>query len=288
VPGSVTAPAPICMPGFADALGEADFARLAAFINSHAGIKMPPSKRSFLEGRLRRRVIALGFATFNDYCRHLFDGNGLSQEAVHLIDCVTTNKTDFFREPHHFDYLAQSVLPDMMGWGNGQPMRLWSAGCSNGAEPYTMAMVCEDFAQTKPQFRYEIIASDISVSMLQHASRAIYPHHEIEPVPVEMRKRYLLRNPEKNTVRIRQELRGKVSFAHINLMDQVYGLRQPMDVIFCRNLLIYFDKPTQQAVLEKLCAHLKTGGTLFLGHSESITGMDLPLKSRGATIFMKE
>ncbi|MGE5506796.1 MAG: CheR family methyltransferase [Actinomycetota bacterium] len=271
-------------------LADGDYHRLAELIHARAGIKMPPSKKTFLEGRLRKRLPARGFAAFDEYCHWLFEENGLAEEETALLDAVTTNKTDFFREPHHFDHLTTEALPRLLSMGRGseQPLRVWSAGCSNGAEPYTLAMVCQDFADRHPRFRFEIAASDLSTTMLSEAARAIYPHHAIEPVPMEMRKRYLLRDPLSDEVRIAPELRRLVSFFRINLMDSDYGLRQQQDIVFCRNLIIYFDKQTQRLVLERLCRMVRPGGYLVLGHSESITGLSLPLRPVAATFFLRE
>ena len=280
---------PVALPFVADDVLDAeDYQRLARFIHSRTGIKMPPSKKTFLEGRLRRRLAKTGLGCFRDYCRHLFDQGGMAEEEAALIDAVTTNKTDFFREPHHFSFLAAEILPAQTrdGTRGGQPLKIWSAGCSTGAEPYTIAMVCQEFARREPRFDYQIEASDISVTVLNRAARAIYPHAEIEPVPMELRKLYLLRDELRDEVRIAPELRQKVSFGRVNLIDA--PPRPPVEVIFCRNLLIYFDKATQGAVLRRLCGELKPGGYLFLGHSESIIGHGLPLRPVGTTVFRKE
>ena len=271
-------------------LEDEDYRQLAAFIHRRAGIKMPPSKKTFLEGRLRKRLLALGAKSFGDYCRWLFDEGGLPEEETQLIDAVTTNKTDFFREPHHFDFLVREALPKLTVEGRGleSPLRIWSAGCSNGAEPYTIAMICQDFLVRLPRFRFEIWATDICTRMLDEAARAIYPHAAIEPVPMEMRKRYLLRDDQSGEVRIAPETRRRVSFARVNMVDAQYGLEQRQDLIFCRNLIIYFDKPTQRAVLQRLCQALRPGGYLILGHSESVTGLDLPLRAVAATVFLRE
>ena len=160
--------------------------------------------------------------------------------------------------------------------------------CANGAEAYTIAMVCHDFAQRTPRFRFDIFGSDICVSALNDAARAVYPHAMIAPVPMNMRRRYLLRDEEQDEVRIVPELRRLVSFAYINLIDPDYRLQRPMDIVFCRNLLIYFDKQTQRGVLQRLCRNLRVGGYLILGHSESVIGLELPLKSVATTIYVRE
>jgi chemotaxis protein methyltransferase CheR len=278
-------------PREAGPLGQRDFTRLAEFVHTRSGIRMPLSKKSFLEGRIQRHLSALGFATMKEYCKWLFNEGGLVQDEAALLDAVTTNKTEFFRERHHFDFVNKVILPDFRAVSSDRqrPLLIWSAGCSNGAEPYSLAMICEDVARTDSGFRFEILASDISTGVLRLAARAIYPHSAIGPVPMELRKRYLLHDPGSGEVRIVPDLRWKVIFKHHNLMDVPYPASLAMDIVFCRNLLIYFDRATQRAVLSRLCRCLRPGGYLFLGHSEgSIADLKLPLRPVGPTIFVRE
>jgi chemotaxis protein methyltransferase CheR len=267
-------------------LAQRDFNRLAALINQTSGIKMPPSKRAMVEGRLRRRVRELGFADFHDYCRYLFDDGGLAEEKASIIDAITTNKTDFFREPEHFTYLRRVVLPDLAA--RRRPMALWSAACSCGAEPYSLAMVVDSFAAAD-NLRWSILATDLSTRVLQQAAGGIYAAEMVAPVPPELGRRYLMRSRDRQDRRVRivPELRARVHFAQLNLMASNYDVDAEFEVIFCRNVLIYFDKPTQEAVVGRLCRHLALGGRLFLGHSEAITGMDLPLKPVAPTVFVR-
>lgn len=270
-----------------DVIDGRDFERLAAFILSATGIQLPPAKKVMVEGRLRRRVRALGLASLSDYCRQLFEAEAGHDEVVHLIDAITTNKTDFFREPVHFDFLASTVLPKLAAVG--RPIKLWCAACSIGAEPYTLAMVLSDFALRHPAFRFSILASDISTAVLAKAARAVFSEEMIEPVPMPMRRRYLLRSndPAKRTVRMTSEIRRLVRFARINLVEDKYPADRDLDVIFCRNLLIYFDRETQWAVLRQLCSHLRPGGHLILGHTDSLAGMSLPVEALGSSIFRR-
>jgi chemotaxis protein methyltransferase CheR len=271
-----------------DHLGPRDFRRLAEFINDYSGIKMPESKRTMLEGRLRRRLRATGHETLGDYCRHLFVEDGLSDEAIFLIDAVTTNKTDFFREPSHFDFVAAKALPELRKRGLNS-IRAWSAACSVGAEPYTLAMVLADHAERHGPMSFFILATDLSTEVLQTARRGIYPLSMLDPVPLEMRDRYVRAStgPKESRGRVVPELRSQVGFARLNLMDPRYPIGEPMHLIFCRNVLIYFDKPTQAKVLHRLCDHLVPGGFLFIGHSESVTGLDLPVRTVSNTVFQR-
>ncbi|HET8995270.1 MAG TPA: CheR family methyltransferase, partial [Acetobacteraceae bacterium] len=250
-----------------------------------------PSKITMLEGRLRNRVRATGSCSLSDYCGLLFDHDGLQEEAVHLIDAVTTNKTDFFREPEHFRILTGRVLPTLLAGdrpGTAQ-IKLWSAACSIGAEAYTIAMVLADWSQQHGGLRVSILATDLSTEVLAAGQRAVYADSLVSVVPPDMRRRYLLRSRDRarGLVRIVPELRAWVRFVRLNLMDGEYPVDHDMDVIFCRNVLIYFDKPTQQAVLLRLCGHLRPGGFLFLGHSESLAGMELPLRCIANTVFRR-
>ncbi|MBK1662922.1 chemotaxis protein CheR [Rhodospirillum rubrum] len=279
--------------GSLDHLSMRDFRRLATFIHDYSGIKMPESKKTMVEGRLRKRVSAIGAAHLTDYCHRLFDEGGLAHETLHLIDVITTNKTEFFREPQHFTFLAENALPQIVADRRAGPqtlIKVWSTASSIGAEPYTLAMVLADASQKLGGFRVNILATDISVRVLETAAAAIYPESMIAPVPMDMRKRYLMRSKDatRALVRIVPDLRRIVQFGRLNLMDSSYPVDQGLDVVFCRNMLIYFDKPTQQAVLTRLCNHLRPGGYLFLGHSESLAGFGLPLKAVGTTVFRRE
>ena len=269
-------------------LTAANFQRLATFIHGYAGIKMPASKHTMLEGRLRRRLRALGMADVNDYCRFLFEEDGLADETIDLIDAVTTNKTEFFREPAHFDFLLEQGLPALAEEGKRR-IKIWSAACSTGAEPYTIAMIMEEFRQARRDMDYSILCTDICTEVLAEALAGRFSVEMIEPVSAARRQRYLMwaRDPARAEVRIKPHLRAKLSFARLNLMDETYPVDADMDIIFCRNMLIYLDKPTQAKVLERLCGRLSPGGYLLLGHSESIVGLDLPVVQVANTVFQK-
>ncbi|NLS05533.1 chemotaxis protein CheR [Rhizobium sp. P32RR-XVIII] len=271
-----------------DRISKRNFDMLARFIYDYSGIKMPPTKLTMLEGRLRRRLRATNHSTFDDYCDFLFNDGGLEQEAIYLIDVVTTNKTDFFREARHFDFMQAVALPALVNSGI-RTIRTWSSACSTGAEPYTMAMVLAEFTEARSDLKYSILATDLSTDVLQTARRGIYPQDLVQPVPHDLQRKYVMtaKQPGRGEVRISPKLRGKVGFARMNLMDEKYPVGDVMQIIFCRNVLIYFDKPTQQGVLSRLCDCLAKGGYMFIGHSESITGFDLPLKQVSNTVFQK-
>ncbi|MFC1770033.1 CheR family methyltransferase [Nitrospirota bacterium] len=273
-------------------LTDKEFSKLSKFIHTEYGIKMPPAKKTMLEARLQKRLKTLDFISFTDYSKYLFSPEGVRDELVHMVDMVTTNKTDFFRESTHFDYLVRQTLPDLhesYNAGYRGPLKIWSAGCSSGEEPYTMAMVLEDYAEAHPGFMYSILGTDISSRMLESARMAIYSEARVEPVSKIMKKRYLLRSKDKKkeNVRIVPALRSKVSFQRLNFMDDYYEIRDMMHIIFCRNVIIYFDRPTQEKLLRHLAKHLMKDGYIFMGHSETLSGLDVPFKQVASTVYKK-
>ncbi len=271
-------------------LSKRDFQQLSSFIYDNLGIKMPESKSTMLTGRLSKRLRELRLSSFSDYCDFLFSPEGQEAEMVHLINVITTNKTDFFREPSHFTYLTEKALPtlqdqNILDWRKG--LKIWSAGCSTGEEPYTLAMVLAEVQEMQPNFKYDILATDISTQVLKAAQRAVYPMRLIDPINPMFRKKYLLRGIDKKNpqVRIVPELRKRVLFGRLNFMDNDFCLPEKVDVIFCRNVIIYFDKETQEKLMLKFCRYLKKGGYLFLGHSESLHGYTTPLIQVAPTIY---
>jgi chemotaxis protein methyltransferase CheR len=270
-------------------LSDADFNRLSNFIYSNYGIKMPPAKKNMLQARLQARLRETKITNFKDYCDYVFLGNNSDTEIVHMIDLVSTNKTDFFRESIHFDFMNSVILPEFFGENNRETLNVWSSACSSGEEVYTIAMTIEEFLAEKRGFNYSIHGTDISSRILQKALMAVYPESRIADVPYSLKRKYFLRSKQREnpTVKVVKELRDKVSYRRLNLMDRDYNMQKTFDVIFCRNVLIYFDRRTQEAVINKLCSYLKSGGYFFLGHSESIAGIDVPLRQIKPTIFKK-
>ena len=288
VSGAVAAPATALSEGGGPTLSMRDFERLGRFIHARLGIRMPPAKRLMLESRLRRRLRVLGIASFGAYCDLILNAPADAEELVHLTSAVTTNKTDFFREPQHFGVLTQTVIPEIaaaVGLGPHRELRLWSAGCSSGEEPYTLGMVLAAVAADM-RFGVDILASDISMRVLEKALRAVYDEGDIAPIPADLKQRYLLRRRDRPGVfRIASAIRDRVRFRLINLLEAPYPVDRVQDVIFCRNVFIYFDRPTQEAILRRFCEVLVPGGYVFLGHSESINGLDVPLEPIAPTVY---
>jgi chemotaxis protein methyltransferase CheR len=268
-----------------EGLSTRDFARLRELIYAETGICLSPEKKTMVEVRLKRRLRALNMASYAIYCEALFEGRGIKEELVPLINVITTNKTDFFREPAHFDFLMRTVLPESAP--GGRPFVAWSAGCSSGEEPYTMAMALSDYAETHQGFRFRILATDISTAMLEKAQLGVYSSETAAPIPLALKQKYLLRSRDSNRVRIAPALRSLVEFRHLNFMDADYALSERVDAIFCRNVLIYFDRSTQESILRKLVRNLAPSGYLFVGHSETLHDMDLPVVPMAPALYRK-
>lgn len=276
-------------------LKDREFHQFSDLIYAETGIKMPDTKKTMLEARLQKRLKALNMKSFQQYAEFIFSTLGHEQELVHLIDAVTTNKTDFFREPQHFDFLIRETIPSFLlrrktGEPPPAPLRIWSAGCSTGEEPYTIAMILNEYAIQHPGFTFAITASDICTEVLQNAVTAIYHEDRTETIPLPLKKRYLLRSKDrsKGLVRVTSELRSCVSFKRINFMDDHFDITEQQDAIFCRNVIIYFDKPTQADLMMKFHRLLTRGGYLFIGHSETLNGLGVPFTQVANTVYRKD
>ena len=272
-----------------ETLSARDYDRLCSFIRAEFGICLSAEKKTMLEGRLRQRLRDLNIETYRGYCEYLFGEEGQRKEKIRFIDVVTTNKTDFFREPRHFEYLTRKALPELAAQAGGRQLLLWSAGCSSGEEPYTLAMVLSEYAEAHAGFRFRILATDISTRVLEKAELGVYRSEDVEPLPEAMRRKYVLRSRDRASERVRvaPELRKLVEFRRLNFMDDDYGLEQKADAIFCRNVIIYFDRPTQAKILRKLAHSLVTDGYLFVGHSETLHDMGLPLEALGPALYRR-
>jgi chemotaxis protein methyltransferase CheR len=267
-----------------------DFARLSSFVYEELGIKMPYPKKIMLQSRLQKRLADLRIGSFKEYLDFVFSREGQGDEIIKMIDLITTNKTDFFRESAHFDYLTDVALPEMCSAKPAKKIiRIWSAGCSSGEEPYTIAIIMKEFLLKYPDFDFEIYATDISMRILQKAATAIYPEDRVSEIPLALKRKYFLKSKDQTnkTVRLIPEIRSKVSFHRLNFMDTHYSVEKEFDIVFCRNVLIYFDRETQQQVVTKLASKLRYDGYFFLGHSESITNLNVPLRQIKPTVFRK-
>lgn len=278
------------VPLFMDAeLSPGQFLRLSDFIEKRFGIRLPQNKKVMLEHRLRKRLRALEMDGFGPYVERVLGGD--REELIHMVDEVTTNTTEFFREPQHFEYLANVVVPTIVAERrprNPGDLRVWSAACSTGEEPYTLAMVLSEVAERIPGLRWRIRASDICTEVLDHAVHATYSAARVEAVPMRLRQKYLLRKADGSpVVRIGPALREHVRFEQFNLLEHNFDAMAPAEVIFCRNVFIYFDRAVQEAILQRFHRALVPGGYLFLGHSETIHGRDVRLVPVTPTVYRK-
>ena len=257
-----------------------EFARIRALIYRCAGIALAPGKRDMVYSRLARRLRARELESFADYLRLLEGGDQPELEA--FINALTTNMTSFFREPHHFQILAERLIQ----LPKNRPASIWTCASSSGEEPYSIAMTAVDAMRSlAPAVR--ILATDIDTSVLATARQGIYPIDQLQKIPPDRLKRFFHRGEGRNEgyARVRDELRRLVSFRRLNLLDETWPMRGRFDVIFCRNVMIYFDKETQHAILKKLAGYLQPDGLLFVGHSESFHSASDLFRICGNTVY---
>jgi chemotaxis protein methyltransferase CheR len=254
-------------------LGDDEFQFLAAFMSRETGIVLSEHKREMVCGRLVKRLRALHMKAFADYCE-LLAGPGAAGEVEHLVNAITTNITNFFREPHHFEHLRNEVLlPKTTARPRPNRVRIWSAGCSSGEEPYSIAMVMADVLKAGEGWDALILATDIDTNVLKRGEAGLYPTDALRHVPDTYRKRFVRRVAgDGDRVQMADELRRLIRFRRLNLHEK-WPMKGSFDAIFCRNVAIYFDKPTQRKLFNRYADYLTIGGTLFLGHAESLIGV---------------
>jgi chemotaxis protein methyltransferase CheR len=283
-------PPPLC--GRESEISPREYELFQALVYEHTGITLGPHKRHLVQARLGRRLRALGLATFTEYRNYLVHDDPGGVELGRFINAITTNKTDFFREPHHFTYLAAHWIPAVKARAardGNRTLRIWSAGCSTGEEPYTIAITLREALGPAAGWDVKILASDLDTDVLARAQRGVYTTEQTAPVPPDVLARYFLRGRGDSAghLRVRPELSSLITFRRINLMDARWPIRSRLDAVFCRNTLIYFDAPTQQRMLERFLGLLKEDGLLILGHSESVHGLLDRVARLGHTIFRK-
>jgi len=265
------------------------FDDFSTIIASRLGIKMPATKRTMLQSRLLRRARELGLEDVHAYHARFFsDPQEQQDELEHLLNLATTNKTDFFREPDHFEFLAQQALPAWRARSPSGPFRVWCAGCATGEEAYTLAMVLKE-QQVRGSFDFTILATDVSTRVLERAMAATYDKEHAAPIPLTLRQKYLLRSRDSSAglVKIAPEIRDHVRFGHLNFLSENYGIRTKFDVIFFRNVMIYFDRDTQQKIVSRMCRLLPVGNWIFTAHAESLQGLGLPIETIQAAVYVR-
>jgi chemotaxis protein methyltransferase CheR len=266
---------------------DAEFAFIRELVEQHAAIKLPDTKRQMVYGRLVRRLRELRLGSFAEYVALLRDDAG-GPEFVNLINAVTTNLTSFFREKHHFDVLREKVIPEFVTRNSAKrSLRIWSAGCSTGEEPYSIAMTVLDCLPAG--WDLKILATDIDTKVLATASAGVYGEDRIRSLPDTLKRRGFLRGRGESSdkVRVRPEFQQPISFKQLNLME-AWPMRGQFDFIFCRNVVIYFDKPTQQRLFDRFADQLVDDGYVFLGHSETMHNLTTRFRLLGQTVYQKQ
>jgi chemotaxis protein methyltransferase CheR len=261
------------------------FERFRALIYRECGINLTDHKRALFRSRLQKRLSQLGLTSFQDYYDLVVGGQ--SDEVITMLDYISTNQTEFFREPHHFTFLRERVLPEL---AVGKTVRIWSTACSSGEEPYSIAITLSDAVASPSTWNCRILASDISTRMLAKAAAGQYSLERINSLPIDLVRRHFLLGKGNHTevVKIKPHIANMAVFRRINLMDDRYPIKSLLDVIFCRNVMIYFDRKTQAAVLARLSRYLKPGGYLFMGHSETLQGISGEFHYIAPTIYRKQ
>jgi len=261
-----------------------DFRQIAAIVHGEAGIVLPDSKANLVYSRLAKRLRAIGLRSFRDYCELVEGEEGISERQA-MIAAMTTNVTRFFREPHHFDHLTQSVLPRLIAAARrGQRVRIWSSACSSGEEPYSIALTVLNAMPDAAEHDILILASDIDPDILETAAEGTYPVSRLEHIPAAMRGKLVVPDRAAQQFTFADSVRNLIRFRNLNLLRE-WPIRGSFDVIFCRNVMIYFDQETQDRIWARFADHMVTDGVLYIGHSERIATDKLPFSLVAQTAY---
>jgi len=266
-------------------ISEAQFTAISELTYRVCGINLQSGKQGLVKTRLAKRLQTVGASDFDAYLEYLQD-DASGAEMVAMLDALTTNKTSFFRENQHFDYLRREVLPPLVG--SSSPLRIWSAGCSTGEEPYTLALLLHEEVPNLKQRNARILATDISTRVLAKAREGVYDEAVVRDIPPHLLGKHFtcVRTSAPRAFRVSGELQSLIRFARLNLMEP-WPMRGPFDVIFCRNVMIYFDRPTQQRLVQRYWELLRPGGHLFVGHSESLTPLEHRFRYVQPAVYVK-
>lgn len=264
---------------------DTEYSQFQKFIYDQVGITLSGDKKTLIVSRLGKRLRMLELSSYQEYLDYV-RGDAGQEELTNLLDLISTNKTDFFREPVHFDFLRDKVLPTL---ANVRQIRIWSSASSSGEEPYTIAMTLYDSVENPSQWSFKVLASDISTRVLAKAAAGVYEDERIVGLDSALVRRHFLRGKgeKANYVKVKPHIASSVRFCRINLMDDTFPIRAPLDVVFCRNVMIYFDRDTQSRLVRKFYRYLKPGGYLFIGHSESLQWVDHEFTYVAPTIYQK-
>jgi len=264
-----------------------DFRFIQKLVGERTGIVLSDIKRTMVYSRIARRIRQCGVSDFAEYCDLLKAGD--ESELVSFTNAITTNLTSFFREPHHFEYLMKTVLPDLEKYKTNKRIRIWSAGCSSGEEPYSIAMTIMDHFKNKSGWDIKILASDLDYEMVERASKGVYKEERVTGLDKKHLRNYVRKGKGKlqGMVKIDQSLIDMITFKQLNLLHE-WPFKGPFDFMFCRNVVIYFNKETQRELFDRYADVLPENAPLFIGHSESLFKVTDRFKSMGQTIYRKE
>jgi len=275
---------------FQPEMTEKELVLFREFIEKEFGIRMPDSKKMLLQSRLSKRLRELNLKSFNEYFKYLTSDKGKENEFNTFVDLVSTHVTKFFREPNHFEYIFENILPDFVKAGKSQ-IRIWSSASSTGEEAYSIAIIMEEFISQHPKITmdYEIVGTDISMPVIDKAKAGVYNEDSVLELSRYLKYKYFMKSKDRDQklIKVVPEIRKKVNFRYMNLMDDTYSIGTKFNIVFCRNVLIYFDKKTQEKIIKNIINNLKDDGYLILGHSETIIGMDVGVKNVIPTIYKK-
>ena len=263
-----------------------DFCFIQDLVADRTGIVLSNIKRTMVYSRISRRIRQCGVSDFAEYCNLLKAGD--ESELVSFTNAITTNLTSFFREPHHFEYLVKTVLPEIERNKKNKRLRIWSAGCSSGEEPYSIAMTVMDYFKNKPDWDIKILASDLDHDMVEHASKGVYKEELVTGLDKKHLRNYVKKGKGKTAgmVKMDQQLIDMITFKQLNLLNE-WPFKGPFDFMFCRNVVIYFNKETQKELFDRYAELLTDSAPLFIGHSESLFKVTEKFKSMGQTIYRK-
>ncbi len=267
-------------------INETEFRLFRELVYRETGINLVDGKKLLLVTRLSKRLKQLRLQSFLEYYEYLKGAGAANREMTNLINLVTTNKTDFFREKHHFDFLSTSILPELKAAGQ-RNIRIWSAGCSTGEEPYSIAITVKEFFEREIGFDIKILATDLDTNVLAKAEAGVYDEDRLLPVPEPLRRKYSQMLPDRR-YEMKKNLKNLITFRQLNLMQPKLPFKYGFDVVFCRNVIIYFTKPDRQRLLTKIHGVIRENGYLILGHSESLIADTLGFQSLANTIYRKK
>lgn len=273
-------------------INDKEFGLFQRLIYNESGINLTPAKKELLKSRLMKRLRERSLDSFKEYYEYVTKKDTTGEELVSMLDCISTNLTEFFRESAHFDFLSEKVLPDLFANKRKireKKIRIWCAGCSTGEEPYSISIMLSECREQFSGWDTKILATDLSTRVLKKATQGIYEKERLRGVPLQMLNTYF-KNGEhtlKNCYQIKDSLRDMIVFRRLNLTDEIFPFKGQFDFIFCRNVMIYFDKQTQSKLVSKFYKHLAPDGYLFLGHSESLAGTETRFRYVRPTIYQK-